>query len=413
MPVAVPKLTADPESSAPPRNNNFESHHSGTPSLELRIPGSPGLYYSPSADEEPRLHFPRSPPLYFPQSPDSYRSPIHDIYDSDSSQLGNDMGNSTDSDSDSDSASLLSLSACSRTPSPFEDSDIDSSDGSTGPEDGDEGLDIHLDPLYCTNSAIFEPYLPDEPTPNGNETRQNLPPAFYEHPVLRNAYIHVFVNSAYRGATHAQVQDSLTSTRSTIITMLEGKFPPEGLDLDNMARTLRTVENRLGVNPDDLITYFILCPECWHVYHPSELSKLETPQCRKKHCNGVLYKVKRTTSGTDKRTPIRSMPAASIKKAIANLLMRPGKWGEMQHWRRDSDHGPSDPISLQEWSEMLDPLQPLKDIQDGWMWRSLTTGFQRTWNLKTHQLRDTEVRRIAHRFVCFPGGIVIHFNIDW
>ena len=71
---------------------------------------------------------------------------------------------------------------------------------------------------------------------NNLDGESDIPPAMSEHPALRNAYVHAFVNASYRGATHESVKSMLTSTHSTIHTMLAdvAVYPPE-LDLDNMA----------------------------------------------------------------------------------------------------------------------------------------------------------------------------------
>ena len=132
-------------------------------------------------------------------------------------------------------------------------------------EDEDE-LIIEDDPLFRSRETIFQD-IPESDSEDEDDTP--LPPALSEHPALRNAYVHVFVDAAYHGPTHESVKSSLTSTLSTIRTMLAGDDSPVDLDLDNMARTLRTVEKRLGVNPDKIITYYFLCPDCWKVYHPS------------------------------------------------------------------------------------------------------------------------------------------------
>ena len=166
---------------------------------------------------------------------------------------------------------------------------------------------------------MFEPEDDDEDYDGGDDTR--LPPAFSEHPALRNAYIHVFVDATYRGATHKSVKSSLTSTHSTIRTMLTETPAPEDLDLAHMAHTLCTVENRLGVNPDKLLTYYLLCLECWQVYHPSHLYQFEMVSCTFPNCSTILYTSKRTASRSEKRTPAKVMPSVSLIKAHQLFFM--------------------------------------------------------------------------------------------
>ena len=153
-------------------------------------------------------------------------------------------------------------------------------------EEDEDKLDIEDDLLFRSRETIFQD-TPDSDSDNEDDTP--LPPALSEHPALQNAYVHVFVDAAYHGATHKNVKSSLTSTHSTIKTMLSGNDPPVNLDLDNMAWTLRTVEKQLGVNPNKIIMYYFLCPDCWKVYHPLQLKKLGASSCITEDCLGILY----------------------------------------------------------------------------------------------------------------------------
>lgn len=206
-----------------------------------------------------------------------------------SSLLGSELESDDDDDDDTDSESMSS------TVNSISDEENRDPTDSPLPESDDEEIPLLEDPLFRSRAAMFEPNNnSDEDYEESDDT--GLPPAFSEHPALRNAYIHVFVDAAYRGATHESVKSSLTSTHSTIRTMLSKTLAPEDLDLAHMARTLRTVENRLGVNPDKLLTYYFLCPQCWKVYHPSCLYQLRNASCASPSCSGILYTSKRTTS---------------------------------------------------------------------------------------------------------------------
>ncbi|KAG1794490.1 hypothetical protein EV424DRAFT_1353856 [Suillus variegatus] len=212
-------------------------------------------------------------------------------------------------------------------------------------EGGDEHVwDPEVDPEYLSNNAVLEDGLAQEDQPS--ELEDILPHALSEHPALLNGY--------------------LTNI---------GGVPPE-LELDNMARTLRTVEKRLGVDTSKIITTYILCPSCWKMYHPSEFRTLQNPTCAAPDCSTMLFQMKRTTSEGIKRIPFKVMPVASLKTALARLLMRPGKWDELQHWRREGDHKPAPPITQQEWYATKALDEPLHDIYDGWMWRSVQTGME-------------------------------------
>jgi hypothetical protein len=103
----------------------------------------------------------------------------------------------------------------------------------------------------------------------------------------------------------------------------------------------------------------------------------------------------------------------SLKSALRRLLMRPGKYNELQHWQGESDHGPSPPISLDQFMQSLhlDPNKPLKDLVDGWKWRSYQVGTCRTWYRKEKKVRDES--GTDQSFVSLPCGLVFQLLLDW
>jgi hypothetical protein len=141
-----------------------------------------------------------------------------------------------------------------RTPSPS---------GSELSDEEEELVVIEEDPNFIPRERIFAE-VDDQDDPLDDP--EGLPPAFDEHPAIRNAYIHVFANAAFGSATQIQSQNSLIALHSTISALEDPNNLIEGLDA--MALTLPTLERRLGVNPDAHITYFFLCPDCWKRHHP-------------------------------------------------------------------------------------------------------------------------------------------------
>jgi len=115
--------------------------------------------------------------------------------------------------------------------------------GSEPSDDDEELVVIEDDPNFIPRERLFaEADDPDDPAdgPDG------LPPAFDEHPAIRNAYVHVFANAAFGSATHVQSQNSLIAQHSTISSLEDPSNPSEGLD--NMAMTLSTLEHWLMHN---------------------------------------------------------------------------------------------------------------------------------------------------------------------
>ncbi|KIP04677.1 hypothetical protein PHLGIDRAFT_120505 [Phlebiopsis gigantea 11061_1 CR5-6] len=115
--------------------------------------------------------------------------------------------------------------------------------------DADFALDAEsdLDNLAVNLALIYD--QDDENTDDILLSDDLSPPAFSEDPIIRNIYIRVFLDVAFNHATHASVKTQLSSHRSALLASNEsGRHPIEGLD--TMACTLRTLERRLGVDPD-------------------------------------------------------------------------------------------------------------------------------------------------------------------
>jgi hypothetical protein len=267
------------------------------------------------------------------------------------------------------------------------------------------------DPFFATRGSIFN--SEDLPDIDPDLEERDLPPAFYDHPAIRNAYIRVFVGCAFENMTHSAARlmldgfaVSLDLGRCTAQADIPG--------LDNFARTLATVEKRLGVSTEGFITYLFVCDVCWHVHRPEELSMLpDSGLCTEEDCTGKLFTSKRMATGKLKCTPIKIMPFVDPERAIAHILMQPGKYAQLQLWRSAADTpGPAQPLELTGFDAFKDPDKPMKGISDGWAWRAICAGLvrQRTGNWK---IEDVDVRSLNQRFVSLPCGLAWQMNIDW
>lgn len=285
---------------------------------------------------------------------------------------------------------------------PHNDQDMEHSDNE------DDRWDAEDDPQCQMNDNLFDS---NELSNDDRDEDLLRPPALFEHGASLNGYIHVFINTSYKGATHSISNESLTFLHSTIKSFHPNGLP-HGLDLDDMARTLRTVEKPLGISTDKLITNYIICPLCWKMYHPSELSSMLSAICMATDCSATLFRLKRTSSNGIKRVPFKVMPAASFKTALARLLMRSGKWDELQHWRKEEDHDTGPPITQEEWYATTDIDTPLHDIHDGWMWRSLRAVMVRIWDARQTKVKDVDIKNLDRRFFSLRRGIIVHINID-
>jgi hypothetical protein len=184
--------------------------------------------------------------------------------------------------------------------------------------------------------------------------------------------------------------------------------------LSTKARTLTTTERRLGICKDRFITYFFLCDVCWKVHHPSDLSKLHSPTCDQDGCAGTLYTSKWLSSGSDKQTPTKIMPYVRLKKAVQHLLLRPGKYEQLQHWRYPEldEPRPAKPFIIQGYDAFIDPSISMTDVYDGWGWRAIQAGLERRRGGKW-TIEDVDVHELHQRFVSLPLGLVFQMNIDW
>lgn len=276
--------------------------------------------------------------------------------------------------------------------------------------------DLLDDPLFLGQGLI--PYSDgDEDRGNDNdedlEQQPDLPPAFQEHLAIRNAYIRAFLMGSLKGSTHGVIQMHLEGVAiglcAAILQSDQAEFP----GLENMARTLSTAEKRLGVSTEQFITYYFLCDICWTLYHLSQLTKLPNEACEKPGCAGILYTIKQLSKGEMKRTPIKILPYVSLQKAVQHILMRPGKFDQLQHWRGPADApGIEPPLSTPGIEAFEDPEWPMTDIYDGWGWRAIQAGLERRrggpWTIQ-----DVDVNNLLQRFVSLPLRLVWQMNIDW
>jgi hypothetical protein len=289
------------------------------------------------------------------------------------------------------------------------------SDSDEEPERSKDEQDLLDDPLFRGRGLIFgeEDESRGEDMEDDEEDPDDLPPAFQEHPAIRNAYIRAFLLASLKGATHAAVQIHLEGVAVGLRSAMAQSTDVEFAGLDTMARTLATAERRLGISTDQFITYFFLCNVCWAIHHPSELADLAEPICGKDGCSGCLYTVKRLSSGVIKRTPTKILPYVRPKKAIQHLLLRPGKYEQLQEWRGPGDEpGQVAPLTVMGHDAFPDPSKPMRDVYDGWGWRAIQAGLERqrggAWTI-----RDVDVHALHQRFVSLPLGLVWQMNIDW
>ncbi|KDQ07320.1 hypothetical protein BOTBODRAFT_180835 [Botryobasidium botryosum FD-172 SS1] len=116
-------------------------------------------------------------------------------------------------------------------------------------DDDEEVIDALGDPLYIPAESLFR-QDEDGDDDDDQELHDALPPAFYEHPAIRNAYIRIFAMHAFDGVTKVVVHKELemiaafAKSMEAMLPKSTNATPPK---LDGVARTLTTLERRLGI----------------------------------------------------------------------------------------------------------------------------------------------------------------------
>lgn len=281
----------------------------------------------------------------------------------------------------------------------------------------DKDFDLVDDPAFDVVNVFDVGGDDDDSQPADDDTDLfDEPPAFEEHSAIRNAYVRAYIATAFKGATH-DVARLIVDGVARALSSACIQAPEVAFDgLDDMARTLPTIEHRLGVNLNSLIIYLFLCPICWRVHDSSSLYDEDlNEQCEEEGCDGILYTTKRLASGKHKRKPTKVLPYVSPQRAIQHWLLRPGKYEQLQEWRKEGDEPARVPPIFENGIDAFqDVWQPIHDIHDAWGWRAIQAGLQRIFRDEAiARVYDEDVNHIQQRFVSLPCGLVWQINLDW
>ncbi|KAF8598152.1 hypothetical protein BDV93DRAFT_512771 [Ceratobasidium sp. AG-I] len=213
----------------------------------------------------------------------------------------------------------------------------------------------------------------EDPPPNGHPCV-----AFDNEPKdFRNIMIRVYLLSAFSGVTNESIAEILT-THKMEFQMLEarGQLSEElRLRLPFFPKTLRTLQNRLGMNINELFSIFALCPLCGTRYSMDHINRSDHPACTYsiagKECREPIYRETRLYGGTRKRIPFKSFPYLPLARSLERNL----------------------------------------DLWDGWGWRNQLVGLDRQYDEETGRYGDlpTEELRLL---VWLPFGLSLSINID-
>ncbi|KAF8803058.1 hypothetical protein BYT27DRAFT_7110771 [Phlegmacium glaucopus] len=166
-------------------------------------------------------------------------------------------------------------------------------------------------------------------------------------------------------------------------------------------RTLESAKRRLGIDADQYITQYIICPQCWKHYTPKQVHDLDSPACLLEYCDGILFEESLGSKGRRKRHPMKVNPYASIIDTLRRFFMRPG-FAEMIRDSRGHQGGHND-----------DENFVMQDIYDGAGWdQCYTNTVREVGNLGS--IRDVSrtggepEKLTSHRY-----GLHLTLNADW
>ena len=300
----------------------------------------------------------------------------------------------------------------------------DDSDDNENPEDelDDEdfglpdGEDAPAAPLPQFQFPIEEELDPDDDPDNDpeNNPRADHYFAHFEEPdLIRHAYIDAFIQKTVYGATHRALKHQLRTSRRT----LSSHPDINAEDLSKMAQTIGTAERRLGINIDEIITVFTLCPKCKRRYDPGYILDTENDNCLNAGCNSTLFATRKLASGRQRRVSHLTYPFASPIAWLQLVLSLPGRAELMQSWRQNEDDRAerTEPVSGDEWMRNMDHNKSMGDLCDGWGWRATESGLERRIHPVNGDVSDEcGLPGGRHlRLVSLPYGISLSLNTDW
>lgn len=280
------------------------------------------------------------------------------------------------------------------------------------PDDEDEDPPEGLGHLVGIGAAPeVEPEPKPEPEPDDpNEPEDNAGiPAFNEPKPIRNMYINAYLQKSKYHANENAIKDFVSSFEESF-----SAHPDIGpADLARMARTIGTIERRLGLSSRDLITTYTVCPGCSKHYSPGYIANSRDPDCVADGCDGVLYTDKILSTGATKRVSTRTFPFASLISWIRRMLARDRIAKLLQSWRTPNDRQLGPLISPDAWYEGVDPNKPLEDISHGHGWRSRPAGIHQVIDDVRGIISDENLLEPPIRFSSLPYGLSLSMNVDW
>ncbi|KAF8968598.1 hypothetical protein BDZ97DRAFT_1916032 [Flammula alnicola] len=255
-------------------------------------------------------------------------------------------------------------------------------------------------PVQPADTTWTHATMPNEVDTDLEADRQSavpiLPPAYRdeEPSCVRIAYLQAVLNNVFEGMPINKTDDNLATTLNALDAA--GVLPEH----PRPVRTLASAKRRLGIDPDEYIIQYAVCPQCWKHFTPEAMVNLDSPACPIPSCDGVIYEETTDSKNRVKRRAIKIIPQVSLLQSVRRMVRRKG----FRRIVRDSRNTPSDQNS--------DPNFVMKDMYDGNIWHDLKTGIKReVGNLGT--VRDVSIAPGSEKKLTdYRFGLHMNINLD-
>jgi len=204
------------------------------------------------------------------------------------------------------------------------------------------------------------------------------------------------VGNVYNQFLIQQATDNLNGTLDTLLAA--GVLPV----YPRPVRTLESAKRRLGIDADQWITQYAICPKCWKHHTPKEMDELPSALCTVPNCDGIIFDEYQDGKGRKKRKLHKINPQTSIIQTLRRFFMRPGFAQSIRDSRNNAPDRNEDKDFVME------------DMHDAQGWHDLYTNTIR--EVGDHgTIRDTladdapiPTKLTSHRF-----GLHLTINTDW
>jgi hypothetical protein len=271
--------------------------------------------------------------------------------------------------------------------------------------------DIHAGPFgnpprFVSHALVHAPdntysrlQMPEGPDASRDidpaDAATTVPPAFSEPSCVRIAYLQAAFMNIFGHLSIKMTTDNLNMTLNALDAA--GSLP----DFPRPVRTLESAKRRLGIDPDQWIVQYAICPRCWKHYAPKKVLELATPNCLTPGCTGEIYQERRDSKGRIKRHAVKIIPHTSLLENLRRIVRRKG----FRKLVRDSRNTPL--------HQNADENFVMTDMHDGEIWHDLRTGIERqVGNFGT--IRDVPANgHTEHKLTDFRFGLHLSINLDW